>query len=727
MKKHKVKITKVPQYRSGGVTPGMSIGAQLNYGLYRGGLLKTNLQGTEQAQDEVRTTYPKADYKNGGVPNIEVEGRGKNKKGEKIIMPDMSAIYDFIGPTHENGGIPVNAQPNSYIMSDHITGTKDLQQGLGFTPASSNAKANHTWAKILDKKVPTKDYNRLSQILQMAATNKDVDPYELATAKNRFPGYQQYISRAILGNELSKASTGKDFSIPDMAMGEYQRMMGQEPNRQETSESEPMSEARYGGMYAVGGSTYEEDPFGPGDKIKRAQVEEYKKKGYQIDPNNPNRMIKPGSPAVTIQGGERTASGKSSITPEEMVKDKNKYPYLHKNYPGTTDEEKRMIAVYKLQTGRWPSYTKPGTDEDAIDIVDDNTPVTPTQPTTPTTPVTPTTPTTPGTTTQTTPTNTNSGITNKGIPPVEQQDVVQGVNGMGYPVRPFKEDLLDTAGAISDYYDRENIYPSRIRPTGRYMEPPFINERGYIANAQGSADMLAKAYGLYGTGAQGMASVLSGLQGNLVPQLQQIKQAVNEKNIASDFAARQYTSQVANQFGLADAATSNELMKDTDRLKYNIATSDALGREKYRAALRNMITNTGEANLYNYDNPQYAFDPYSYSPYFKQGTGRTDIFSDDSGSGGGAYGRFKTLKELNDYVEQETVGMDAEAKKEYRKYILDMEKERSKQRTPARPTRKARGANGAVSSYFKDSDLTPINPYAKHGGSFIPTYKTMWG
>ena len=37
--------------------------------------------------------------------NVELEGKGKGKKGEVVLRPDMSSIHDVVGNTHGRGGV----------------------------------------------------------------------------------------------------------------------------------------------------------------------------------------------------------------------------------------------------------------------------------------------------------------------------------------------------------------------------------------------------------------------------------------------------------------------------------------------------------------------------------------------------------------------------------------------------------------------------------------------
>jgi len=232
--KRKVKITKAPKFAHGG----MHLGDQQNYGLYRGGgYLQDYVTGTEVPSDkDIRSTYPEVDREEA---SIEVE------KGEKILLPDFSGLYNVGGKPHSKGGTPVKAQGGEYVFSNYITMPEPLQEVFGFKGKSSKKKDN-TIAALLGNKVDSKEYNRLSQILQDANDGKPVDQFELKHAQIRFPEYMELMQKAMVGGELSKAIQGKDFKIPENAMPALEKLMQQAPIKNEM-EDQPLTEAKEGG------------------------------------------------------------------------------------------------------------------------------------------------------------------------------------------------------------------------------------------------------------------------------------------------------------------------------------------------------------------------------------------------------------------------------------------------------------------------------------------------
>lgn len=245
--KKRVRITKVPNYKSGG----MHTGDQDNYGLYRGGgHLQDYLTGTEESDQEVKATEPKLSRQDA---KIEAE------KGEFRVLRDLSRITYIGGNKHSQGGTPIDAQPGDYIVSDYTVVHPALQQLTGFA-SDSKRKKDNTVAAILKKFVDHKDYNRLSQVIDQASRGMEVDPFTLRTAATRLPQYTDKIQTAMLVGELSKALEGKDYTIPQMAIPALQKFFPQpEPEQEQPMNEEemmmmqqPMREGqpmmRYGGL-----------------------------------------------------------------------------------------------------------------------------------------------------------------------------------------------------------------------------------------------------------------------------------------------------------------------------------------------------------------------------------------------------------------------------------------------------------------------------------------------
>ena len=251
--KKRVKILRTPGGKK-------TVGDQMGYGLYRAqGVRDFESFDKEAPEENIKTTYPESPREEA---NIEVE------KGEKIIARDGLSVQDVGGKKHSKGGTPVKAEPGSYVVSDFINAPKEMQKAMGFDAISSNKKKDNTWARVLESKVKSKDYNRLSQILQDAQSGKDVDPYELKTAQIKFPNYQDYVSKAALGGELTKAMMGKPYDIPQIAMPALQKLMGGQQQQGGGNQLPEQPQMGFGGLYKY--KTGGEEPC-PGNQIRNEQ------------------------------------------------------------------------------------------------------------------------------------------------------------------------------------------------------------------------------------------------------------------------------------------------------------------------------------------------------------------------------------------------------------------------------------------------------------------------
>src|SRR5574343_45465 len=231
----KIKIKSLPKTTkyTGKGPAGPRTGDQMNYGLFsnQAGTIDTNTYQKMPGFEDVRGTYPEVDR---DEANIEVE------LGEIIVSPDLSTIYKAAGKKHSKGGTPIQAKEGSYIVSDYIKTNPVVKEMLGFEPGNDKKE---TWAKFLSKNINTKYYNSLAAIMMDKEKGKPVDPYAYNTAKNKLPDYQELVGKVALGNEISKALLGKEYKIPDIALGALQSI--QVPNIDE--DTDPLYRMQGGG------------------------------------------------------------------------------------------------------------------------------------------------------------------------------------------------------------------------------------------------------------------------------------------------------------------------------------------------------------------------------------------------------------------------------------------------------------------------------------------------
>lgn len=630
--KRKVKITKLPNFANGGHT-----GDQQNYGLYRGGgNLKDYMTGTEDASAEnVRVYYPE-DKENA---NVEVE------KGE--LIKDSQGLYKVGGKKHSEGGVKTNVEPGAYVFSDYITMHPSLQLAFGFE-ASSRKKKDNTIASLLSKKVDAKDYNRNLEILKKAELGEPVDQFELNTALNRLPDYNKYISRAALAGELSKAMMGKDFEIPQLGIPALQEM--QKSSRIESGAGQPMTEMEYGGLVEMQGG-------GSSKKIKRSEVTQFLK-------DNPayklvgNKLVKEGTAGSTtkrtiiVEGPPSSIEVKQAIPGDFGRGDYKKWEdwLISQLKKGVTIEElvkKGHGTQAGLEKYRKYYVSIPGVKESKE--VEDVVPPTPPEEVliedVPGTTLTTTTP-------PTTQTTTSKPRTITILPPTTTS------------ARPFKQDILNLLSAAGEY--TTDVYPVRQALPTVSIDPAFLQPD--YAPIQSVAAQQSRDASLYGRSPQTQSAVLADIQARTLPELARLQAVTGAQNIQTDMAARQFNAQAAMQAQQANAALSRQYLEDVARFVDSADKQRISKRRNVKNALNQLITNVGEASIYNQMFPQAAFDPWTYGMYQPYGSGMpaSSVFNGSSSPSGG------NNRAIINAVEKEVEGIkDEKAKDTYRKVLLN--------------------------------------------------------
>lgn len=607
----KIKITGTPlqRYADGG----KRVGDQMGYGLYRGQSVRdfnafNKIDQSDYYDRTLRHTETGVDR---DKANIEAE------KGEKIIARDGMSIMDIKGKKHSQGGTPMNAEAGSYILSDFIRADKKMQAAMGFEVKSSKPKDN-TWSKVLDSKVKSKDFNRLSQILQEAAAGKEVDPFELATAKSKMPVYADYVSKAALGNELTKMSMGKPYEIPEIAMPALakmfpqtaEKMMQQKQARQEMPQEMPQQPmAKYGmeiPQYQIKGLVPDDnDPIGINKMLSGI-----------LEKGNPNRF--PYAPNYIVPWtGDRyeNKANATKYTAREWA-DKLRAKGYSGDYTNldvqkflySTPEGKKIIDELHGKGPKGHGMPKGGMFdailgyrwESALDAVPDKPVAAP--PAAP--PVAPP----------------------KQEPPAPGKEAPPYINPeydktgrKEFPKTPYTQDVVNFATAVANQYSYPDVGPYRGRYNPIYMDPAFVSTDAADRLLQSQARTAMEDASLYAGSPQVQAARQAQAAQQIVPGLIQNRMQTNQQNIGSDMATRQFNTQIANQAAMTDAQITSQLAEDNARLAMNRAKEKVMGRTASKNMLNQMLTNAGDTYLLNQMFPQYAFNPSDYNLYFKEG------------------------------------------------------------------------------------------------------------
>lgn len=637
--KRKIKIVKQPTYGSGG----MHTGDQANYGLYRGGgQLQDYLTGPEDSSEkDVRVTYPEVD-REGATAEVE--------KGEYIVSKDMTALYKVGGKKHSEGGTPVFVSGGEYVVSDYITMPDGLQDVLGFEGKSKKKKDN-TIAKLLGDKVDAKEYNRLSKIIQDDLSGKDVDQFELATARNRMPLYQEFISKAALGGEIAKAMQGKQYEIPAIAQIAMEKL--QMPSRLNEVEQQPLVSAKQGGTLL---------PKFQDGKVKESEVEKYVGMGYIYDPTK-KTLTKPNAPIVTVVPGTTLPGtpitsvqrGPGNVTYEDVIANPSLYSsFLNKsNWSQAPESEARAAWKTWWTTKQRPVYV-PGSStttsggESILQVVPDdqfdgtdltgnkgnkniiiterasrpiNIPFTPVVPKVPSsiriTGVGASGSNIPDGTTGEDPTK---KLQNK----LQQEDASkQGIEwqpGWSSGRQPWwLQNKLQTSALLYDYLNKQDIYPWEPTLTPVFPQAVFSSPRQAIAAIQSMAAEERRGAAMF-AGPQRYSAISSSINAQTIPNVTNVIRDVNEANRQAAMMTNAQAAEIANRFNVALAERGRRLFDNTTRTRAQSRQEDRL---KFAALLQQGIipgeTEAQRTSWLNAINERFGIDPSTGTLYFKRG------------------------------------------------------------------------------------------------------------
>lgn len=678
----KIKITGTPKQKF--ADGGRRVGDQMGYGLYRGQSVRdfnafNKVDESDYYDRSLKNTESGIDR---SKANIEAE------KGEKIIARDGMSIKDIKGKKHSQGGTPLKAEPGSYILSDFIPADKKLQNAMGFDGIKSKRKGDNTWSKVLDSKVKSKDYNRLSEILQKAAAGKEVDRFELATAKNKMPVYADYVSKAVLGNELTKMKMGKPYEIPEMAIPALQKMfpeMAQQMSsgeEQQAPEQEPMM--AYGGSYydmprADEGLNVETEPD---DIIKwligKTREGSYTPTGLSNAYNRDEAYLQ--SWADILGMDVKTLSKMSNRDVQALIYDWSlqnnqsainemwkKYGLTnlgrrYKDLVNMTSKDSKgrrtfkfdkdltpqqLAALKKAYTDNMfgvrqldPIFPEPQISFTPEDIQPPYDPETPPVAQAPNkyycSPVTGQVVSMPAALAKP-----NAGIIYYDTPEAaaancakkEDKPKDEGTKEKEQPVKtppqeiprlPYEEDVLSLGNALANRYGFRDVYPWRKRANAIGWDPAFYSTAAQEALLRSQAASAMQDASLYAGSPQVQAARQQQTQLASIPALMQARMQTNQANIGQDTQARISNAGIFNQAGMQDAAGANELMDMNARFIANKDASRAAGNTAVVNELKDLLTNSGNTYMMNMMYPQYAFNPLNYRTYFHDGKGLRD-------------------------------------------------------------------------------------------------------
>lgn len=126
--------------------------------------------------------------------NIEAE------KGEVLFKFDAGGIFKIKGKKHSQGGTPLKADPQDFIFSDKKELALSKYDGEDFELKLGKSKLDNTPAKVLEREIDFKLYNKFMNIIN----DPNSDKFAIATAQIMLKKYQDKIGQVAFIQETKK-------------------------------------------------------------------------------------------------------------------------------------------------------------------------------------------------------------------------------------------------------------------------------------------------------------------------------------------------------------------------------------------------------------------------------------------------------------------------------------------------------------------------------------------
>lgn len=154
------------------------------------GIINSNHLGTNDEQ--ISSSLNPVDRENA---NIEAE------KGEMLIKPNLDGFYKIKGKPHSDGGTPLAVPEGSFIFSNakSLAFTNKDKELFQFKKGG-DVKRNNTPAKVAEREVDPKEYNRLVAIL----SDDKSDEISKNSAALMLQKYQEKLGKVALLQEVKK-------------------------------------------------------------------------------------------------------------------------------------------------------------------------------------------------------------------------------------------------------------------------------------------------------------------------------------------------------------------------------------------------------------------------------------------------------------------------------------------------------------------------------------------
>lgn len=215
------------QYDYGGFIPSYKQGGSLNGGFGVPEHIRAVSPGISPVNHSVGKYDPRAYKPFSNQPEINIgpktyetnasmgpvepqDAKIEAEKGEKIVNPDLSGIWQIGGKKHSQGGTPLDPKPGSFIFSHdpNLAITPQEHKMMKFKMGGSTAKSKNTPSQVLGRNINIKEYNRYQSILN----DPKADSISKTTAALMVDKYQKTMGQIAFLQENKKGEQAPAFS-----------------------------------------------------------------------------------------------------------------------------------------------------------------------------------------------------------------------------------------------------------------------------------------------------------------------------------------------------------------------------------------------------------------------------------------------------------------------------------------------------------------------------------
>lgn len=221
---------------------------------------------------------------------------------------------------------------------------------------------------------------------------------------------------------------------------------------------------------------------------------------------------------------------------------------------------------------------------------------------------------------------------------VSSKEVTDETKHLGEPLqeapsRWWTQDLINTAGAASDYFTAKQYNPWQATPQWQAINPEFVDFRGAAARIGSQGRGLANVAAQF-AGPQSQAALQQNIQRGIVDPLLKVQEMENASNIETANKFNMFNTQSKNQYNMQKAALDTQLFDKQTIANQQFDNSKRAFKWNAINAFNQGLTNAGKTQTMNSLRDNFMVDPRTGQLHFtgdarriKPGTQNT-VFED---------------------------------------------------------------------------------------------------